>query len=131
MAIALEFIDFIVPISTIEKKYPGGWQQCLNDHSHLLGGRVWYDDHLLRNGAMNPLDIEALANRWRNLGFEPTGEENGRRFWKDFCITEFELDGLTLPCDWLQVSEDGRSAYLKDTDPGKVIGRDFGSQNEP
>ena len=50
MSVALEFIDFIVPISTIREKYPGGWEQCLKDHSPLLGGRVWHDDHLLRNG---------------------------------------------------------------------------------
>lgn len=32
MAIALEFIDFIVPIALIRQKYPGGWEQCLRDH---------------------------------------------------------------------------------------------------
>ena len=29
MAIRLKFYDFIVPISTIRAKYPGGWDQCL------------------------------------------------------------------------------------------------------
>ena len=57
MAIALEFIDFIVPIATIGEKYPGGWAQCLRDHNHLNGKRVWFDEHLLRNGAMSPIDI--------------------------------------------------------------------------
>lgn len=46
MAIQLEFIDFIVPRSVIEEKYPGGWVQCLKDHKNLIGGRVWYDEHL-------------------------------------------------------------------------------------
>ncbi len=32
MAVALEFIDFIVPIAAIREKYPGGWEQCLKDH---------------------------------------------------------------------------------------------------
>lgn len=40
MAIDSEFIDFIVPIATIRAKYPGGWDQCLEDHEHLFGGRV-------------------------------------------------------------------------------------------
>ena len=40
MAIALEFIDLIIPISVIEEKYPGGWNQCLLDHAELIGGAV-------------------------------------------------------------------------------------------
>ena len=36
MAIALEFIDFVVPIALIRQKYPGGWEQCLQDHERLI-----------------------------------------------------------------------------------------------
>ena len=72
MAFALEFIDFIVPIAVIREKYPGGWEQCLIDHERLIGGRVWFDDHLLRDGAMNPNDIESLIEEWTELGFQPT-----------------------------------------------------------
>ena len=43
MAIALEHFNFIVRRSTIEDKYPGGWDQCLIDHASSLGTRVWYD----------------------------------------------------------------------------------------
>ena len=52
MAIKLQFFDFIVPIKTIKKKYPGGWVQCLKDHDGDIGGRVWYDEHLFRDGAV-------------------------------------------------------------------------------
>jgi len=38
MAIALEFIDFVVPIALIRQNYPGGWAQCLQDHERLIGG---------------------------------------------------------------------------------------------
>jgi hypothetical protein len=62
MAIKLEFFDFIVPIKTIKKKYPGGWVQCLKDHDGDIGGRVWYDEHLFRDGAMSPNDIAYLLN---------------------------------------------------------------------
>ena len=64
MAIALEFIDFVVPIDTIRRKYPGGWEQCLRDHAGLIGGRVWYDEHLFRDGAMNSDDIMIVVDRW-------------------------------------------------------------------
>lgn len=84
MAIDTEFIDFIVPIATIRAKYPGGWKQCLKDHEHLLGGRVWYDDYLFRNGAMNPGDIGPKIEAWTDLGFTRfkgvAGKSNGWTF---------------------------------------------------
>jgi hypothetical protein len=70
MAIALEHINFIVRRLTIEEKYPGGWEQCLIDHASSLGTRVWYDEHLFRDGAMNPIDMENLVNAWRDIGFQ-------------------------------------------------------------
>lgn len=88
-----------------------------------MGGRVWYDGHLLRDGAMSPGDIEDLVQEWVELGFQPTDERNGQRIWKDFCIVESTFGGPTLPCDWLAIFEDGRSAFLAGTDPGAVIGR--------
>lgn len=123
MAVALEFIDFIVPIAVIREKYPGGWEQCLKDHERLIGGRVWYDDHLLRDGAMNPNDIESLIDEWTELGFQPMEERDGDRTWKDVCVVESMFGGPTLPCEWLVLGEDGRSAYLKGTDPGPTSSR--------
>jgi len=120
MAIALEFIDFVVPIDLIRQKYPGGWAQCLQDHERLIGGRVWFDEHLLRDGAMNPADIESLVEEWTSLGFQPTAELDGQRIWQDCCVVESMLGGPTLPCDWLELSEDGRSAWRKGTQPGEI-----------
>jgi len=129
MSVALEFIDFIVPISTIREKYPGGWEQCLKDHSPLLGGRVWHDDHLLRNGAMNPQDIEFLVKEWEGLGFQPNAEMEGRQVWQDFCVMESFFGGPTMPCPWIEFSGETRSAWLKGTLPGKTISReDFASR---
>lgn len=120
MAIALEFIDFVVPIALIRQKYPGGWAQCLQDHERLIGGRVWFDEHLLRDGAMSPADIESLVEEWTSLGFQPTAELDGQRIWQDCCVVESMLGGPTLPCDWLELSEDGRSAWTKGTQPGEI-----------
>ena len=64
MAVALEFIDFIVPIAVIKEKYPGGWEQCLKDHSDVIGGRVWHDEYLLRDGSMGSSGIEYLIEKW-------------------------------------------------------------------
>lgn len=123
MAVALEFIDFIVPISVIKQKYPGGWGQCLKDHERLIGGRVWFDEHLLRDGAMNPGDIHSLVEEWAELGFTPMEEIDGEKVWKDCCVVESMFGGATLPCDWLEFSEDGRAAWLKGTVAGEVQSR--------
>ena len=126
MAIKLEFLDLIVPIKNIKKKYKGGWEQCLKDHDGLIGGRVWYDDHLFRDGAMNPMDIHSLTGRWKRLGFHThDGGENPVK-WVDVCVVEALFGGLTLPCDWIEI--DGDIAHFKNKPNGKVIGREnFGA----
>jgi hypothetical protein len=124
MAIALEFIDFVVPIKRIREKYPGGWEQCLADHEGLIGGRVWFDEHLFRDGAMNPNDIGFLVDEWRSMGFETMEKRDGQEVWKDVCVVESMFGGPTLECDWLEFDPEERSAYLKGTAPGDVIGRD-------
>ena len=123
MAIALEFIDLIVPVACIRQKYPGGWAQCLKDHQHLIGGRVWHDGHLFRDGAMNPHDIQSLVDKWQSLGFQPIAERDGLRFWRDLCVVEYLYGGPTMPCDWIMVARDGRSAHLKGTNPDRIFTR--------
>ena len=122
MAIALEFIDLIIPISVIEEKYPGGWNQCLLDHAELIGGAVWYDEKLFRIGAMSSHDIESLVEEFEKAGMEPTDLRDGMRVWKDVCVVESMSAGPTLPCDWLTFDPDKRIAYLTGTEPGAIIG---------
>ena len=63
MAIQTEVIDFIVNISAIRAKYPGGWDACRRDIEHLIGGRIWHDDYLLRDGTMSPSGIAFFGDR--------------------------------------------------------------------
>ena len=121
MAIATEFIDFIVPIDTIRNKYPGGWEQCLIDHKHLINGRVWHDKYLFRNGAMNPMDIQSLVECWEAMGFEGIVEKGGKKYWKDMCVCEGVFGRTTLECEWLVIDRKTRSAYLKGTEVGEVV----------
>lgn len=119
MAIHTEFIDFIVPIETIRRKYPGGWEQCLQDHAPLLGGRVWHDDYLFRDGAMNPLDMQRLVAEWESLGFTSTAVLAGKKHWIDFCVHDM-LGGVTLGCNWI-VQPGGRTvAHVSDPYPQVV-----------
>ena len=120
MPIALRFINLITPIATIEQKYPGGWEQCLKDYKSPI---TWYDEHLFRMGAMDPMSMKNLANRWIKKGFEMTTIKDGREVWKDFCIYEL-LFGSAFECEWLEVDRERRYAYLKGTDPIRSHGDD-------
>jgi hypothetical protein len=119
MAINTEFIDFIIPIETIRQKYPGGWEQCLLDHAPLLGGRVWHDDYLFRDGTMNPMDMQNLVEEWESMGFTSTVEVNGKKHWVDFCVHDM-MGGVTLPCDWIVETEFGQVAHINDPEPEVV-----------
>jgi len=122
MSVQLEFINFIVPIKTIKEKYPGGWEQCLSDHENLIGGRVWYDEHLFRDGAMNPMDIGRLVEEWRELGFQPHDGGDNPTKWVDVCVVEAMFGGNTLACDWIEVG--GGTASLKGASKGEIVGRE-------
>ncbi len=118
MAIQLEFLSFIVPIQTIEKKYRGGWAQCLADHKRSIGGRVWYDDHLFRDGTMNSFDMHCLVSRWKKMGFRTLSHRGDETRWVDVCVVD-RFMGVTAPCGWIEV-DDG-IAYLKGTPQGDAI----------
>jgi len=129
MSIQLEFINFIIPISTIDEKYLGGWDQCLKDHENLIGGRVWYDSHLFRDGAMNSMDIGNLVDWWKEMGFTPTVEIDGESHWQDMCVVEGMFGGTTLNCDWL-ICEPNNTVHMKGDSTEKVFSRaDF--EREP
>lgn len=113
MAINLECLNLIIPIDVIRRKYPGGWEQCQRDFGGAIGWRMWHDDHLLRDGAMNPMDMMMMLSEWERMGLQPFGRKNRKKVWKDCCIVS--IDGPTLPCDWIEV-RDGR-AWLKGTEP--------------
>ena len=121
MAIPTEFIDFIIPISTIEKKYPGGLTQCQKDHEHLIGGRVWYDDYLFRDGAMSPNRISNLVDEWESLGFQGREIIDGTPHWLDFCVHENMFGGATLPCKWLISTDTNIVSHVDDQEPNNVI----------
>lgn len=110
MAVALECINLIIPIALIEKKHPGGWQAYLDEHPGLPS--EWYDQHLLRLGAMNSLDIQLLVDAWKEKGFKPFKTINGIKHWQDMCVVD-TFSGPTLPCAWLEFDADQRTASYK------------------
>lgn len=137
MAVALEFIDLVVPIVRIKETYPGGWDQCLLDYASLVGRRVWYDQHLFRDGAMGPEEMKKLVEGWAVLGFEITGARRARLgrqmlpYWKDVCVVDWQRGGPTLPCNWLRVDSVNRTAQLAATEPGPLAWRERPRAGEP
>ncbi len=119
MAVRCEFINLIIPISNIDKVYPGGFKKFKQDNSRGFSLVLWNDDFLFRDGAMNFMDIEDKVKKWENLGLIGVAEENGEKYWQDFCISG--VFGPTLKCDWIEV--EGGCAFMKGTEKGEVIGR--------
>ncbi len=99
MAMKLEFINLIIPISNIERVYNGGFAQFKNERIELFNGRYWHDEYLFRDGAMNQMDMQFIIDEWEKLGLKGIVKSGGKKKWKDFCVVTF--DGPTLPCDWI------------------------------
>jgi len=124
VAIALEFIDVVVPIAKIRDLYPGGWEQCRRDYARQIGRRVWFDQHLFRDGAMTPADARLLVEGWSVLGFEPTAVDGrGAVYWKDLCVVDWRHGGPTRACSWLAFDAATRTAHLAGTAPGALAWR--------
>jgi hypothetical protein len=123
MSVYLEFINLIIPRDRIEAAYRGGWDQFVSDNRSAIGGRIWFDDHLMRDGAMSPGDMHLLIDYWTDIGLKAYGETDGHPFWQDCCVVD-TFFGPTLYCDWIELSADGRSAFLAGTEPGKLATRD-------
>lgn len=117
MAIALEFLNFIVPISVIERKYPGGWRQCREDYIGETGGPARHDDQLFRLGVMDPLSMGLMVSEWEEMGFQIERKVQGESRWNHGCIIGAGECTPTLPCVWLLVADDGMSAWMKQGHP--------------
>jgi hypothetical protein len=124
MAVSLEFINLIVPIHKIEACYPGGFAAYKRENLEWFGRRLWHDDHLFRDGAMDSMSAESLVSFWTDQGLEPFDQADGEKVWKDMCIVEGMFGGMTLPCDWLEYDKRDNCVFLKGTDKGLVIGKE-------
>ncbi|HSV77525.1 MAG TPA: TIGR02452 family protein [Bacteroidales bacterium] len=121
MAVELEFISLIIPIEKIEKYYPGGFKKYKSDNTQSIGRRIWYDNYVVRDGAMSPMDIEYLVKQWEGFGLVAIIEENGNKQWKDLCVVDF-FGGITLPCLWLRHKDN--FVYHEKDESQIIINRD-------
>jgi hypothetical protein len=57
----------------------------------IVQGGVWYDNHLFRDGAKNPRDMEYIAEKRTRLGFEGQVEINGTLFMERFLCGRIDV----------------------------------------
>ena len=112
MAIGVPFINLIIPIENIEKKYPGGFKQYKRDSN----GRLVYDKYLVKKGAQNHFDIESYAKECEDFGLVGIVEKDGIKQWQDFCVVEWVP---TLPCEWLR--QHGEYVYHKNDEVQEMV----------
>ena len=102
MAIHTHFLNVVIPIEKIEQCHSvGGFSGILEKNKKFIGGKVYFDDYLYRDGGMGPEDIESIVSFWKDQGLVLFEEKNGQQYWKDLCVVDM-VGGPTLPCEWLE-----------------------------
>jgi len=104
VAIRLQFINLVVPVTTLDKalRAQGGFAGFLERNAHGLGEMVWHDGHLCRaEGAMSWSDVDDRVVRWEAYGLQGLVGLGQGQWWKDFAICASRR-GPTFPCAWLQ-----------------------------
>lgn len=122
MAIRLQFINLIIPVSTLERVLAPDESGFLRSQDPLLGEMVWRDAYLCRvEGAMNWGDVDEMAARWEARGLQGLVGASPRQWWKDFAICASRR-GPTFPCDWLIYDAADDCVFLAGTPKGEVLG---------
>lgn len=124
MAVRCEFISIIVPIANIDRVYSGGFRAYKEQHARDFEGVLWHDEHLFRDGAMDPAVAEDIVTFWADAGLQPMEEVSGKRRWKDLCVVASPI-GPTLPCEWLVYDRKQGTVSLAGEPPGAVVGCEY------
>ena len=114
MAVAIEFLNMIIPVALIDKKYPGGWQKCREDTGcDLPESACWTDGELLRLGTMSEMTLQVMGDEWALMGFKGFSGTAGKKNWKDYC--QFSSSAGPEFCDWLSFDEKSGTVSLLKT----------------
>ena len=94
MAVAQEFYDIFIRIADVDRVYPDGLKGYLKDFAPDIGYTIWFDEHLLREGAMSRQDTRQIVDYWINLGLKPWKEESGNPVeWLELCVSSSVMGG--------------------------------------
>lgn len=109
MALQLEGISVVIPLSKIYEVYEGGEEAFWKDN-HPLEGEC--DGEIIRMSFSNSTDVECIIEDWKKRGLKPTRKLKSQICWQDLCVVDL-FSGPTLPCDWLEYDPENLSARLK------------------
>jgi hypothetical protein len=121
MSVAVEFIHLYIPMSLIDEQFRGGWPRWKILNDRLIGRSAWFDQQLYTQGAMNGLDIDAHAARWKNAFPELfAGLEGIEKRWHTG-VGEY-LAARGGRADWFHTT--AGATCLVGTEPDERISRD-------
>ena len=100
-----EALSIVVRRSTLEEKYPGGFEGYRNACPNQT---FCADDHLTRVGFQTPGDVAGWRVHLETLGFLIVDGDG----FVDFAIVD-QRTGPTAPCDWLVWSRGRRPAISR------------------
>lgn len=110
MSVLLEFHSLVIRRDRIAAVFPGGWEQYVAEYG--LPEEGWWDEDLLRYGAMDGFSMELLVQDARALGLRLTSKRDGREVFQDMCILSSPDFRPALPCDWLEVRSEGTAVFV-------------------
>lgn len=133
MAIKIEFVNLIIPIENINRStFEGGFEKHLEEFKGLIGGPVWYDQHLFRMGWMDTWMIDGYINFWKDHGLIPIVKRNGVEYWQYLFAISTGLNMFMTNCDWVEYDLKKHKVWLKGTDPDDIYpNQDYASYNVP
>jgi hypothetical protein len=94
MAVLVEAISVIIPVTAIHQKYPGGWEAFKRI---IPNQTMCADNELVRVGFMTPDDVEAFVSRLQKAGLEFL--KDGEAI--DIAVAD-QMRGLTSKCRWAE-----------------------------
>jgi hypothetical protein len=121
VAVLAECLNVIVPVGTLEERYPGGVKgyelSCPNQ-------TFCRDQHLTRVGFMSPADLERFVASITTSTALTLRDEGG---FVDIAVVDM-IGGPTAPCSWLEFDDlDGcPQCWLTGTEPGVLAAPAYG-----
>ena len=118
MSVAVEFIHLFIPLSLIDEQFRGGWPRWRIQNAHVIGQSAWFDQYLYTQGAMNGLDIDYCAARWKQAFpklFD--GPEGAEKRWNTGVGEYLVARGGRM--EWFSIGSG--EAFLAGRDSGEII----------
>ena len=121
MAVAIYCFTVVVPLSSIERGYPGGLMGWFKE-SGGASKRIWFDDKLVALCYYDPSLSADAAKEWRDRGF--SGNTGGLPVDQALLCAQVDmhLGVIDSDVDWLEFNEARPSAWIKGTPPGRIAG---------